>query len=184
LPTNQSHETTFEKAIAKELDPDLVNQTPTSSGLVRPHSDKKSNFDLVLRSGDSYSFIELKIDADTPLKAALQSLRYGLVYVFTRLHQSELACTALAKPLLAASSVHIEVLAPEEYYSPYGTWLCVLERTLSEGLLAFREQVPTLSITFAFKVFSQFNWQPDYINNQQRRKEAVASVKTRRRLCL
>jgi hypothetical protein len=75
---NTSPEKTLEKTIAKITDADWVNQVPTASGLWNASADTHRNIDLVHRLGPKqYEFIELKVETDTPLKAAMESLIYG-----------------------------------------------------------------------------------------------------------
>jgi hypothetical protein len=77
---NQSREKKLEKAIAARCGEDWINQVPTASGLTSSLGGKHCNIDLVHRLPDeTCEFIELKYDCDTPLFAAFEVLKYGLL---------------------------------------------------------------------------------------------------------
>jgi hypothetical protein len=62
-----------------------VNQVPVASGLVGPDADRSRKIDLVHKCGDKeFEFIELKVASNTPLYAAMEILKYGVVYIFCR----------------------------------------------------------------------------------------------------
>ena len=91
---NDSPEVGLERAIInipRELWSDAldwVNQVPTASGLVDPSADGSRRIDLVHKCGDKeYEFIELKVGSDTPLYAAMEILKYGVLYIFAREHE-------------------------------------------------------------------------------------------------
>jgi hypothetical protein len=146
---NSSAEKVIEKAIARECDDDWVNQVPTMSGLLDGYSEKHCNIDLVHRlSHGQFEFIELKIDSNTPLFAAFEVLKYGLVYVFSRQHAAELGYDP-ANALLNATSVTFSVLAPTDYYVGYD--LRWLEAELSNALHEVGK--PGLTMNFRFEQF-------------------------------
>lgn len=130
---NTSREKQVEKCIAAVCGEDWVNQVPTASGLLNSSSERHCNIDLVHRlSDEEFEFIELKFDSDTPLFAAFEILRYGLLYLFSRKFSTELGYSALRKPLLQARVVHLCVLAPPEYYRPFSVlWLA---REFNDGM--------------------------------------------------
>ncbi len=146
---NSSKEKQIEKAIAAECGDDWVNQVPTMSGLLDGSSEKHCNIDLVhrVRHGQ-FEFIELKIKSDTPLFAAFEVVKYGLVYVFSRQHAAELGYDP-SNRLLSAMGVTLCVLAPTDYYE--GLDLRWLETELSEGLRKIG--VKGLIMNFRFESF-------------------------------
>jgi hypothetical protein len=146
---NRSEEKKIEKAIALEGDDNWVNQVPTSSGLLDATSERSCDIDLVHRvSEDEFEFIELKIDSDTPMFAAFEVLKYGMIYVFSRRHASELGYNA-DNILLNAKSIALCVLAPTKYYAQYN--LRWLESELSNGLREFGS--PDARMDFHFEHF-------------------------------
>ena len=111
---------------------------PTASGLVGPYSDKRAAVDLVYRSDPgSYALIELKVESDNPLFAAIEILLYGLLLVWSRDNQEKLGYDIAVQPVLAASSVTLSVLAPIAYYSDYD--LTSLGTAWNEALVEFAE---------------------------------------------
>jgi hypothetical protein len=132
---NTSVEKRCEKAIAAQCGGDWVNQVPTASGLINGTSERHCNIDLVHRAGPhEYEFLELKYGDGTPLFAAFEILKYGMLYVFSRAFMMELGYTFEEKRVLAAHDVHLCVLAPAEYYSGFEVkWL---EDEINIGLRA------------------------------------------------
>jgi hypothetical protein len=161
---NTSPEVTLERSIIKATEEHWVNQVPTSSGLTGPRYDKVRNIDLVHNLAHGvWELIELKVNSDTPLYAAMEILQYGLLFLFSRRHQQELQYDT-SKELLQATQIHLKVLAPSRYYisnragAPYQ--LQWLEESLNEGLQQFvdgSQQAP-LQMDFQFEAFS-----PDFI---------------------
>ncbi len=136
-----------------------ANQVPTASGLVPPHNDKHRNVDLIhkCREGE-YEFIELKVKSNTPLYAAMEILLYGLLYILRRLNeQSQVALTESDATkgqldLLRATKIHLQVLAPSEYYKDYK--LQWLEKKLREGLRQMeRNRNLPFCMNFEFQCF-------------------------------
>src|SRR5271157_41700 len=90
-PQNPSIETHIEKAIANECDESWVNQVPTASGLMTSTNERHCDIDLAHRvSEGEFEFIELKYGSDTPVFAAFEILKCGLLYLFSRKHAAEL----------------------------------------------------------------------------------------------
>jgi hypothetical protein len=156
-------EVRLERAIVNipdEIWPDAkcwVNQVPVASGLVDPHADGSRKIDLVHKCGDAYEFIELKIDSDTPLYAAMEVLKYGVLYIFCRqdgrvsphihIHEKE--------NLLQAKKIHLRVLAPAKYYEKYDlSGLETLETSIKNGLAKFLAQPK-----FAFELEMDFRFE-------------------------
>jgi len=164
-PQNTSPEVTLERSIIKATEEHWVNQVPTSSGLTGPRYDKARNIDLAHNLGHGeWEFIELKVNSDTPLYAAMEILQYGLLYLFSRHHQDELCYRNASKIMLEASQIHLKVLAPSPYYIPYQPpqqyQLQWLEESLNEGLqrLVDGSLHAPLQMDFQFDAFS-----PDFI---------------------
>ena len=75
---NTSKEVLLERAIVKAMGEDWSNQMPTASGVLGSHADKRSSVDLVWRKcPTSFTLMELKVDSDTPLFAAVECLFYA-----------------------------------------------------------------------------------------------------------
>jgi hypothetical protein len=135
-----------------------VNQVPVASGLVDPHADGSRKIDLVHKCGsDAYEFIELKIDSDTPLYAAMEILKYGVLYIFCR--QDERVSPFIhiheKENLLQAKKIHLKVLAPAKYYEKYDrSWLETLETSINNGLAKFLAQPK-----FAFELEMDFKFE-------------------------
>ena len=153
---NESLEKTLEKTIAQFAD--WYNQIPTASGLYDQHSDKHRNIDLVHQlSPARYEFIELKVNSDTPMQAAMELLQYAVLYVFARLHYTE--AEKQAKELLGATRVYLHVLAPPGYYQRHGH-LQELATRFNIGISAFSETARVgCQMDFAFWTFPKdFVW--------------------------
>ena len=133
---NKSPEVVLERSIIKAADDRWANQVPTSSGLVGPHADKRRAIDLVFKRDEGhFEFIELKINADTPLFAVMEITIYGLLYIFSRNHMQKLGYTKEEKYILTAEQVGLKVLVPVDYYQEYK--LRFLERMIDKGLENF-----------------------------------------------
>lgn len=131
---NGSKEKILEKSIAKLPAPDWVNQVPTSSGLIGSSSDKLRNIDLVHSLGKrEYEFIELKVNSDTPMFAAFEIVINGMIYLLSREFYPNQCIDS--KEILNARKVHLQTLAPQDYYSEYS--LDWLENELNKGLKTF-----------------------------------------------
>ena len=139
---NKSPEVCLERAIVrtmKTLEPkrlSWVNQVPIASGLVNATADRSRKIDLVhILGGGTFEFIELKVRSDTPLFAAMEILKYGLVYAFCR-YAGRVQQSIFKDPeLREAKRINLRVLAPAAYYENYD--LSWLEVSLNEGLAAF-----------------------------------------------
>ena len=133
---NTSPETTLERAIASAAGKDWANQVPAASGLWDHVADKRRAVDLVRRIGEqSFELIELKVDSDTPLRAVVEIVQYGLLYALARERYPE--WERKGKELLQAKEVHLRVLAPVAYYNPF--LLRWLEDDLDAAVRAFAE---------------------------------------------
>lgn len=137
---NNNPEVSVERAIVNipaEIWPDAANwfnQVPVASGLADPHEGGR-RIDLVHDCGDNvYEFIELKIGSDTPLYAAMEILKYGVLYIFCR-RDDRVKCIDRKGKLMQARKIHLRVLAPAQYYKGYD--LSWLETTINNGLTDF-----------------------------------------------
>jgi hypothetical protein len=159
-PNNPGLEKRLEKRIAFLTDDDWANQIPTSSGLIESGG-KQCNIDLGHRKGTAYSLIELKsgAGADTPLYAAIEILRYGVVYLFSRLHRGRLGYDD--KRVFDATTIRLRVLAPRPYYCLYKcsklNALKWLAEPISQGLALFASNRfdGDLAMDFAFDAFPE-----------------------------
>lgn len=149
--TNQSPEKQLEKKITRITDENWINQVPTASGLYDAHHDKLRNIDLVHRLAPKrYEFIELKVNSDTPLKAAIEALICGVLYIVARLHYADQYKET--PELLQAEQIQLCVLAPHAYYERYSLpWLPIALNPGLQAVLAQRRL--DLKMDFQFKVF-------------------------------
>lgn len=150
-PNNKSLEVTLERAIVRATGENWSNQMPTASGLTGPAADKRGSVDLVYRSdAETYSLIELKVESDTPLFAAIEILLYGLLFVWSRNNRTKLGYDLKAQPVLNASQLNLCVLAPQRYYEKYelGCLIAALKKTFNS--FYYRKD---LAITFQLTHF-------------------------------
>ncbi len=119
-PDNRAPETMLEKAVAMLAErgymPGWYNQCPVASGIVGSHSDRRSDVDLVncSKSRRNVRLVELKWESNNPRSALQQILKYGVAYVFCRVHRQELPLHY--RSLMDAGQVDLEVVAPRQYY--------------------------------------------------------------------
>jgi hypothetical protein len=121
---NTSLETMLEKELIKALEAsgntEWSNQVPLISGIAgtaKPHAFKKMSVDLVRRQGEScFEFVELKVESNTPVFAAVEILVYGLLWLLSRRDRQCLGYAA-DNPILNAKSLKLSVLAPQSFYS-------------------------------------------------------------------
>ena len=147
-PNNRSPELKLERAIVNACGENWSNQMPTASGLTGPATDKRAAVDLVLREEPTnYSLIELKVNSDTPLFAAVEIVKYGLLFVWSKVNQDDLNYAQKLQPILAANTVMLSVLAPTDYYSNLD--LTNMASALNDGLVEFGEK-HSVSLRFEF----------------------------------
>ena len=158
----RSPEVPLERTIAALMDEKWANQIPVDSGLLGGGK----TLDLACLHGDSIDLIELKVESNTPLSAAVQVLFYGLANVFFQLHQKRVLPTGSTSDLLAAKIINLRVLAPSAFYERFasvGSWLHQFESRLNDGLDNFserltREDDPKI-VGFRFDAFpDSFAW--------------------------
>ena len=148
-----SLEVKLERATVRLTDESWVNQVPTSSGLAGPRADKRRAIDLVRRFGKKkYEFIELKIDSDTPLYAAIEIVTYGLLYLFSRNYFGPLGYREINSEILEANSIHLKALAPKNFYGKFDLrWLEeIINDKLSMPLNS--DQPPQIKMDFRFEI--------------------------------
>jgi len=145
---NKRPEVTLERTIVRNNIESWSNQMPTASGLAGSYAGKTANVDLVRRDGpDAYSFIELKVERDTPLFAAIEILKYGLLFVWSKNNYEKLGYDLDEQPVLAADIVTLRVLAPASYYARYN--VTNLAVALQDGLIHFKQR-RKLTLGFEF----------------------------------
>jgi len=149
------------------------NQIPVASGIVKGGKGSKA-IDLICRKAEEqYDFIELKFprpdnsSGDTPLYAAMEILKYGLIYLYMAQYPDTLTAAegwpdekdlprgAKARELLEATDVDLCVVAPKRFYSPFE--LGWLGDELATGLEEFvsKNTFPHLRrMTFRFEHLS------------------------------
>ncbi len=122
-PCNRSPETILERSVAMLAQrghmPCYFNQCPAAVGIFGADSYKRTNVDLV-RWPDSEKYanlIELKWESGDPHAALSQIVRYGMLYLFCRVHRSRLPLCD--RPLMDARHVALNVVAPRKYYRKY-----------------------------------------------------------------
>ena len=148
---------------------DWVNQVPTASGLVDPTADRSRRIDLIHKCGDKeYEFIELKVGSDTPLYAAMEILKYGVLYIFAREHEEASKYVKKEQDLLQATNIHLRVLAPASYYAEYD--LAWLEVCIDRGLASFLTKF-NFKMDFKFEALSltPSRSSPQWVRDGQKR---------------
>ena len=163
---NPSPEKRLEKLIAFLLDKNWVNQVSVCNGI----GPTACRIDLAHRLGETeYELIELKYadtptgGSDYPLYAAMEMLRYAMIYLLFRKHNLPMQQSG-EHHLLKAKEIHLVVLAPESWYCDstnnkdsvlnFG-WL---ELALSHALQRYIDQEKSLavdSMSFRFEGISE-----------------------------
>ena len=125
---------------------------PVASGLVGSTTDKRGAVDLVYKESETkYSLIELKVNSNNPLFAAVEILLYGLLFVWSKNNLNVLGYDTRVQPVLAATEVDLFVLAPAQYYA--GCNLGNLSHAINDGLDEF-DELTELTLTFGFNELS------------------------------
>jgi len=138
-------------------------------------ADKRRAVDLVCRlEGQSFELIELKVESDTPLRAAVEIVQYGLLYALARDRYSE--TVKAAKDLLQRRQCISGCWRrPTTTYRTHLGWL---EHDLDIGLRTFAAErfgEPLLA-SFSFHAFpSGFYWPSplDVLVEQMRQRRCV-----------
>ena len=185
-PDSTSDEVTLERIITQTTDGNWWNQIPVDHKLLGVQGHRI--IDLVHRDGEfgrDFEVIELKIgDVDTPLSAAVQVLKYGVVYAFYRNRYEEIFSELPQTELLNANRLTLVVLAPWDFYQDFTAcdWLARFESSLQEALLHISTtsglKLPEMG--FKFQSFPEtFRWSAAMANDQQARKEVLWAVHNR-----
>ena len=185
-PASTSDEVTLERIITQTTDGNWWNQVPVDHLLLGVARAKV--IDLVHRDGEGardFEVIELKIgSADTPLSAASQVLKYGVVYAFYRNRYEELFLEPSITELLNANRLDLIVLAPWDFYQEFATcgWLARFETSMQDALLHISTtsglNLPRMG--FQFQSFPKtFTWSADMANDEQARKEVLWAIHRR-----
>jgi hypothetical protein len=158
-PHNKSSEVTLERALICALlraeRDDWSNQVPLISGIAGPHAFKRCAVDLVYRKNEgSFEFLELKVNSDTPVYAAVEILVYGLLWLLSRRDRKHIGYAE--GPILDARQLMLSVLAPRSYYSRYS--IEPLASAINEGLVVLGKHHGA-TIGFSFKAFP-VSWPP------------------------
>ena len=140
---------------------------PAASGLTDGEEQRRSIDIVHRRNAVEFDFIELKAlrpgerssGHQTPLSAAMELLKYGLIFLYCKENRKSLyPDTTVARPVLEAEIVHLEVLATPNCYrrtentGPFRiAWLNQLVATALMEL----NQRPHAAASFDF-VFTQF----------------------------
>ena len=156
-PANADPEILLERAVALLAKRGLLrgwaNQVPVASGLVDHKDDRRAAIDLVYLGPNEARFVELKWASDNPVYAAFELLRYGLVYVYSRVRKEEMGYGD--RLLMKPERVFLFVLAPPPFYRGYA--LEGLRKGLDQGIraLAERELGSGLNMSFSFLAFPE-----------------------------
>ena len=148
---NKSPEVLLERAVAmlgkSGVMPGWLNQVPVASGLVDGHSDKRAALDLVKLTDSTAQFVELKWESDTPAYAAFEVLRYGLVYLFSRVNAATFGYLDLQ--MMRVSRVDLQVVAPAVFFEQHDLWW--LEQGLGQAVGDFSRQKTSDQLAMGFE---------------------------------
>ena len=102
-----------------------------------------------------FELLELKVESDTPLFAAIEIINNGLTYLFSRRHRDRLGYRERDQAPLWADGIRFRVLAPAQYY--YGYDFGWLEQFMNRSLAALVDPLidGSLSVNFGFERFSR-----------------------------
>ena len=133
--------------------PGCFNQCPVAAGIFGVDALKRSNVDLVHWSASDRRarLMELKWKSDEPFSALRQILRYGMFYLFCRVHRSELPVRT--RRLMNTRHVALEVVAPRSYYRGFDGRRFVAETSRKLGQLAKSKIGEALSMSLRVLAF-------------------------------
>lgn len=148
---NKSPEVLLERAVAllgkAGTLPGWLNQVPVASGLVNDRVDKRAALDLVKLEDKAARFVELKWESDTPAYATFEVLRYGLVYLFSRVNVVEF-CYA-DRRMMRVGRIDLQVLAPTIFFDKHD--LGWLERGLDHAVDEISRQKTSDQLSMGFE---------------------------------
>ncbi|MBL9164611.1 MAG: hypothetical protein JNL18_17925 [Planctomycetaceae bacterium] len=185
---NPSQEVVLERLLARLTDDTWWNQVPVDSGLLESQGRRK--IDLVHREGDRFAIVELKVNSNTPLYAAMQVVQYGVAYLFFRrfvLQEIQKGADAVCPPIMQAAALDLVVLAPAEYYSRFGgspSWLESFEQQINAQLSASKtREVCEIPMSFRFESFPvDFKWSLDLASDPSEHQQVVDALHHRQRV--
>ena len=136
--------------------PGWFNECPTASGFISPHSDKRSNVDLVhwSETNGHARIVELKWRNNTPSEALRQVLRYGAAYIFCRVHRDKLPVRRSG--LMEARRVSLQVAAPALYYTEQSLPVCLSR--MRDGLKHFATGSKIEGLSMSLDVLAFPEW--------------------------
>lgn len=182
-PDSTSDEVTLERIITQVTDGNWWNQIPVDHTLLGVTRAKV--IDLVHRDGEGgrdFELIELKIGtADTPLSAAAQLLKYGIVYAFYRNRYKKHFPDKERTELLDAARLTLIVLAPRDFYREFSDcgWLARFESSLQDAWqhISTKSGLDLPVMGFQFQSFPKsFAWSAKRADDEQARKEVLWAV--------
>ena len=182
-PASTSDEVTLERVITQVTDGNWWNQIPVDHLLLG--DDGHKIVDMVHRDGDGgrdFELIELKIgDADTPLSAASQLLKYGIVYAFFRNQYEEYFENPVRTELLNAARLTLNVLAPWDFYQDFAAcdWLAEFESKLQDALkhISTTSSLDLPEMDFQFQSFPKsFAWAASMANDEDAQKKVLWAI--------
>jgi len=131
-----------------------MNMIPVASGIMPNAREGGRRIDLGHKLGEGeYEFIELKLgnNCQPPLRAAIEILEYGLIYLFSRQNLCALGYDP-ANALLQATRIHLKVLAPAVSYIAGS--LKIFEHAVNDGLTKMiAEENLSVFMDFYFEMF-------------------------------
>ena len=124
-PNSTSPEIRLQRKFAKCVGKDeqakerWSNETPTASGFSEGKGGEPGHLDLAYSlSGSHVTLIELKVDANTPVAAAIQLVIYALMLVLAQTVNGQVQIIA-DKKWLDFRHANLRVVAPKKYYQNY-----------------------------------------------------------------
>jgi hypothetical protein len=157
-PSHLRAEVSLEWKIIDSTPGDWYNQVPVASGLVNHTLHKRCAIDLVRQTDEkSFDFIELKLESNTPLFAAIELLQYAFVWLLSGADGHGPRLGYLNPPnLLSAERVSLYVLAPPKFYgvkSRGGSHQFVDYSGLAQGIGQALRQRSARFVSFGFERF-------------------------------
>lgn len=164
--SNRSPEVTLERALIASFiaarRTDWSNQVPLISGLAGAVAYKRWAVDLVHQTSTGFEFVELKVNSDTPLSAAMQILQYGMLWLLSRNERHRLGYNG--NPILESRALHLSVLAPFRFYDRVHNQH--LPEVINAGLYALGEH-HGVALSFSQTAFpAPFRWPSNMPENE------------------